>query len=364
MKVIVVHNELLPALELISRINTKHATLPVLHCVLISTVDGMLSLRATNLEMSVEVLLPAKIEAPGMVAVPATTILQSVQNLSSQEVVITLDNDSLKILNASSSTSIKAIKHDEFPTLVKVKGNGVIIHKDFFTLGIKTTTFSASQSSIKPELGSVYILQKKEHSLTFVATDSFRLMEKTVPQKNVVLPQTLLIPQKNAVELSRILSILSSDPKLLITDNQCAFVFKEGVYIASRLVNGSFPDYEQIIPKEYTTIATLLKDDLQKALKKTSVFINKFMQVTLTIKKNNITIASQNTEVGQTSDVIMAQVEGDELTISFNQQYLMEALPHIFDESIIMRFSGLGRPLVITGANDTTLRYLVMPMNK
>ena len=118
--------------------------------------------------------------------------------------------------------------------------------------------FSASQTSIKPELGSVFIQQKKEHSLTFVATDSFRLMEKTIPQKNLVLQDSLMIPSKTAIELARICEVVNEDPVFITNDNQCALRFPSGVYVSTRLVTGNFPDYAQIIPKEFVSHVVVL----------------------------------------------------------------------------------------------------------
>lgn len=233
-----------------------------------------------------------------------------------------------------------------------------------FSYGIKSVAFAASQTSIKPELGSVFIQQKKEHSLTFVATDSFRLMEKTVSQKDLILDQSLMVPQKNALELARIIDFVDDNPIFIVNDNQCALKFPNGVYISSRLVSGNFPDYVQIIPKEYSTHVTVLKDDLQQAFKKTNIFLNKFRQVSLLVTKNSLTISSQNNEVGHTTDTLKAQVEGDEITLNFNQQYIMDPLSHINDDSLKLSFAGVGRAMVIQGVSDKNLRYLVMPMNK
>jgi len=143
-----------------------------------------------------------------------------------------------------------------------------------------------------------------------------------------------------------------------------ALEFPSGVYVSTRLVAGNFPDYEQIIPKEYSTYATVLKEDLLKSFKKTSIFLNKFRQVTLVLNESDITISSQNTDVGHTTNTISANIEGDELTLSFNQQYIMDPLSHINDESVKLSFAGLGRAMVLTGVSDSTFRYLVMPMNK
>ena len=108
----------------------------------------------------------------------------------------------------------------------------------------------------------------------------------------------------------------------------------------------------------------MLKNDFLKALKKTSIFLNKYQQVTLSVLEGNITLSSQNNEVGHVTDSVPAVVEGDDLTLNFNQQYISDPFTHITDESVVLHFAGIGRPLVITGVSDKTLRYLVMPMNR
>jgi len=365
MEIIVSHPQLVRCLELISRISTKHVTLPVLQCVYFEVTENKITLKATNLELSVEVIIPGKVSEVGTIAVPASTLLQSIQYLKQSEITLRVEDEVLLVESKQTNTSIKSIPADEFPNIRHLEGKGVVLNRKLFALGIKTTAFAASQSSIKPELGSVYIQQKKEHSLTFASTDSFRLMEKTVPQKGVILDSSFLVPQKNAIELARICDLLETDPELVVTENQCAIGFKdEGVYVTSRLVSGSFPDYEKLIPKEYATHVTLLKNDLISAFKKTSVFLNKFMQVSLSIADNSVIVSSQNNEVGHITDTVNAAVDGEELSLNFNQQYLIEPLSHITDESIVLHFSGIGRPLVIAGVSDTTLRYLVMPMNR
>jgi DNA polymerase III subunit beta len=365
MEITISRPQLTEALELLTRISTKHVTLPVLQCVLLEAKDTTVTLKATNLELSIEVVLSCNTAEQGVVAVPATTLLQSIQYDTESEISLRVEEGVLLLESKKTNTSIKSIPADEFPVIHRLEGGVVSINRSLFSLGIKTAAFAASVSSIKPELGSVYIQQKREHSLTFVATDSFRLMEKTVPQKGVVLEHNLLIPQKNAIEISRLCDLLSEDPELIVGENQCAFLFvKEGVYITSRLVAGSFPDYEQIIPKEYVTKVTLLKNDFLKAFKKTAVFLNKYQQVSLSVVEGGLTLSAQNSEVGHVTDSIVAEVEGEELTLNFNQQYVVDALSHVGDESLVLQFAGIGRPLVISGVGDKSLRYLVMPMNR
>ena len=150
-----------------------------------------------------------------------------------------------------------------------------------------------------------------------------------------------------------------------VDENQLALEFADGAYVTSRLTAGTFPDYAQIIPKEYVTTVTILRDDLAHTFKKSAIFLNKFFQVRFHITTHGLTVSADSGEVGMTTDSIKAQVEGEELALNFNQRYVAEALGHFVDDSITMRFAGIGRPMVITGVNDgVSMRYLVMPMNK
>jgi DNA polymerase-3 subunit beta len=364
MEVLVPHQDLSRALELIGKVSSKNITLPILQCVLVKADKETVTLEATNLELSISIPLTAQVTEEGVVAVPTQTLLQSIQFISQKEITLRTEEQVLQLETNTSNTSIKTYPAEDFPTIHKVTGEEMSINSNQFAHGIKSVAFAASVTSIKPELGSVFVQQKKEHSLTFVATDSFRLMEKTVSQKGVVLDQSFMVPHKNALELARVCEVLGGEARLVVTENQCVITFPNGVYIASRLITGSFPDYIQIIPKEFVSHVVALKDDLLRSFKKTNIFLNKFRQVSLTITTNGLTVASHNNEVGHTTDSIRAEVDGDELTLNFNQQYMLDPLQYINDDAVKLSFAGIGRAVIMEGANDKSLRYLVMPMNK
>lgn len=350
-------------LETVSRISTKHITLPVLQCVLLEVKNKTLFIKATNLEIGIEGNFPVTTEEDGIVAVPAHILLQTINLITQSTTTLSTEGDVLHVESTSSKTDIKSIPATDFPYIPKVTSEPFLINGSLFALGIKTAAFTASQSSIKPELGSVYIYQKKEHTLTFVATDSFRLMEKTVTQKNLILSESILIPYKNALELARVVEDVQGEVTLFINENQCAIVSGD-IYITSRLISGTFPDYEQIIPKEYKTNITLLTNDLTHALKKTSIFLNKFMQLSLTVSEGTFTLSAQSGESGATTESLQAHTDGEDITLNFNQRYLNEVISHIHDDSILLKCAGIGRPMVIENVHDKSLRYLVMPMNK
>lgn len=346
-----------------SRVSAKHVALPVLQCLLLKVEGSTLQIKATNLEIGIEGNVTAHVEEDGVVAVPAHVLLQTIALVPQKEITLSTEGDVLIVQSASSNTEIKSMPFEDFPNIPHLECEPLRMGSAQFALGVKTTAFTASQSSIKPELGSIYIHQKKEHALTFVATDSFRLMEKTISQKNLVLNESILIPYKNALELARIAESDDGEIDFYIGENQCALRVGD-VYVTSRLISGSFPDYEQIIPKEYKSTAITLTNDLAHALKKTNIFLNKFMQLGITVSEKGITVSSQSGEYGSTTESIPATLEGEEISLNFNQRYVSEVLQHIQDESIKLKFAGIGRPLVIENVHDRSLRYLVMPMNK
>ena len=350
-------------LETTSRIATKHITLPILQCVRLEATKETLIITATNLEIGVQGIIQSKTDEVGSVLIPAQILRETIALISQKEVTLSTEGDLLHIEALSSKTDIKTVDGGDFPTIPNVTGATYTIQSSLFAHGIKTTAFAASQSSIKPELGSVYIFQKKEQTLTFVTTDSFRLIEKTISQKGLVFEGSLLIPFKNALELSRVAEELNTEITLCVGENQCSLK-TPNLYITSRLVSGSFPDYEQIIPKEYSAEATLLVKDLSFALKKTNIFLNKFMQLTCTMSNGTLTLSSQNNDDGATTESIHATTKGDEIRLNFNQRYVHDIIPHITDDSIHIKFAGIGRPMVLQNAHENSLRYLVMPMNK
>ncbi|OGG61562.1 DNA polymerase III subunit beta [Candidatus Kaiserbacteria bacterium RIFCSPHIGHO2_02_FULL_49_34] len=355
--------ELRSVLEIVSRVSIKHPTLPILQCVYLhASAEGVITYRATNLEIGVEGTVKGRIEHEGSIAVPAHVLLQTISLITHPEVTLFAEGDTLTITTKTSKTSIATQNASDFPSLPVIEGDAYNVSGKNFAYGIKTVAFAASQNSIKPELGCVYIYQKKENTLTFVATDSFRLAEKTIPMANVVLTGHILIPAKNALELAKIAESNKDDPKLTIAENQCVLSWGH-IQITSRSVAGNFPDYNQIMPKEFSTHATILVQDVVNALRRTNVFLNKFSQLTLTLTNGTLNLSSKG-DTGMTEENITIAQEGSDISISVNQKYLQDILNYITDDSLTVHFTGIGRPMVIEGVYDKSLRYLVMPMNR
>ena len=343
----------------------KNATLPALSSVLIIAGNGGIKMRATNLETGIDLKLEGKCISDGVVAIPAT-VLQQVAGSLTQEGNITLEHtgDIVSLTSGTGKSLIKTVPYDDFPSIPFPENpkNRIILHgvllKNLFT----AIASCASSSTVRPELSSIY-LSIEGGVLTAVATDSFRLAEKKVPLTNKGTQGKFLIPAKNAIDIAQ--AIPDDEIIMSFDEHQCAFVATQGMFV-SRLTNAVYPDYRQIIPRESIVEVTILRKDFENALKRTTIFSDSFQKVKISFdpKKNTFSFFARNSDIGESSETLSAKVMGSPLELSFNYRYLSAALPLTTSESISLTAAGIGRPLIIRGVGDTSLMYLVSPMNQ
>lgn len=356
------------AVSLAERISGKHMTLPVLSCLLIdANKNNTVTIRATNLDLGIEIVIPAKVEEEGSVAVPSSTLSSFLGNISEvgAKVKIELREGNIKIATTKSSGVIKTLLHEDFPSIPRVASpNTFSLHASDFVKGLKSVWYSSSVSSIKPELSSVYVYCENE-SVIFVATDSFRLAEKKINIKKSKDFGQILIPYKNIPEILRVLENVKGEVSVELDKNQISFSY-EGVYLVSRVIDGVFPDYKQIIPKQAVTEVVILKQDLVNALKLSNIFSDKFNQINIQVnpQTKKCEIRTKNNDVGENLTSLDAVVTGEEIDINFNYKYIIDCFQSVDSDSVTLTFNGLHRPMIITPVSDNTFRYIVMPMNR
>ena len=359
-------NTLDKAVQKVSRLAGKHLTLPVLSCVFLEALeDGRLILKSTNLDLGIELEIKAKVYSPGSLTVPANIFYGVISSLKDDDLKLEKIENNLKIETKNNSSTIKCMPSEDFPSIPKLdKINQVRISYQDLMLGFKSVWYSASNSSIKPELGSVYIY-KGDNGLVFVSTDSFRLAEKTINTKISDDFPSILIPYKNVVEIIKVFEDSNDDLEMIFEKNQLALI-RKNTYLVSRLIDGNFPDYKQIIPKSHISTATILKNDLINSIKTSNIFSDNLNQTKLKIdtKQKVLNIESKNNEVGEYNESIKASVTGEDIELNFNNRYIVECMQSIPSESITLSFAGVGKPLMITGSSDKSFVYIVMPMNR
>ena len=353
------------ALMTVDRITGKNLTLPVLGSVLWVATGKTLKLRATNLNIGIEIEIPVKIEKEGVVAI-RSDILSSLFSILSGDSIVSFEliNDNLLVKTKTNTIILKSVPSEDFPTIPLIEGEELFISTKKFLEGIKSVYYSSSVSEIKPEIGSVYIYPE-EDLLVFAATDSFRLAEKKVKIKQKLSFNGILIPFKNTTEIIKVLDGIEGDVKITLQKNQISFS-TANIYLTTRVVDGAFPDYKQIVPRISTTEVTLLKKDFMDSLKISNIFSDKFNQVTFNIKPEEkvFEIEAKNTDIGENITIIGGALTGENITLNFNYKYIIDCFASINTDSITLIFCGSNRPMIIKPVGDASFMYLVMPMNR
>ncbi len=355
-------------ISLVERAAGKHLSLPTLSCILIELTKSSVTFRATNLEIGVEVVVAAKTDGEGKVAVPAHILSSflSQNHTKGQSVVLELDNGNLVVTLNKSKAVIKTLPPDDFPPIPEViDGKEYVLAPAPLIKGFKSVYYSASISGVKPELSSIYMYNDAD-SLVFAATDSFRLAEKKIKPQKVVSIEGTLIPFKNTSDIIQVLEKIGQDVTMKMGKNLVSFEGR-GIRVVSRVIDGTFPDYRQIIPKGFLTEAIVLKEDLLSALKISNIFSDKFSQTKLSVnpKKASFEVQSKNNDVGENKTNIDAALSGEPVEVTFNYKYIVDCFQSIDADSISLQFNGIGRPMVIRPVSgDQTFLYLVMPMNR
>ncbi len=358
--------KILNAVLIAERIVGKKESLPVLSCVLLDVGARGLSIRATNLEAGVEISVPGEVKEKGVLAIPVSVFSQTLRSIIADKVTLSTDSGNLLVESKGTKTLIKALPHDEFPAFAAAGGDqGFELSRETLISAIQSVSYAASSSMIRPELGSI-LLSTAGKNMCCVATDSFRLAEKTVSNTSKNADQEILIPLKHAQELVHVLERLSDDSVRLSVDDSQMSVHAESMHFLSRIVDGTFPNYKEIIPKETVAEATVLKNDFAEVLRKARVFSGVEQRVGFHVypKKKVFDVTAQSSAVGEMSDSLEAALSGEELDMYFHIGYVSDCLSSIDSDSITLGFAGAGKPLVIRGVSDQNFLYLVMPLNR
>ncbi|MBV9159757.1 MAG: DNA polymerase III subunit beta [Candidatus Kaiserbacteria bacterium] len=365
MKIETTKENLLRPVLIAERVTGKKESLPVLSCVVLEADDGLL-VRATNLEAGIEIGIACDVAQKGTVAVPASILSQTLRSISADKIKLTSEDGNLLIESKGTKTLIKSVPHEEFPRLTASSdGNGIKIARERILRAIQAVSYAASPSMIRPDLGSIF-LSAKNDTLISVATDSFRLAEKTLTGTGSKIQGELLVPLKHALELAHILEHVDDEMVDLRIDDSQLIARVGAARFISRVVDAQFPNYKEIIPKSATTEAIVLKSDLAEMLRKARVFSGNDMHVGLHVypKKKVCTATARSNDVGEMSDSIDAALSGEDIDINFHIGYLADCLSSIESDSVVLSFSGAGKPLVIRGVADKSFMYLVMPLNR
>lgn len=365
MRLKVTQRNLHKALSVVSRVAASRSTLPILSNILIKAEKSTVTLAATNLEIAITVSVPGKIEEEGSITVPARLMNDFVSSLPDETIDLSLENQSLKIKTEKYKSTINGVSAEEFPSLPEIKETKVQkIKSPVLKKALQQTIMAASSNEARQVLTGIYV-HSYEDRLFFAATDSYRLAEKDVLEFKQDKEVKLIVPATALQEVLRILD--DSDEEIEFVYDEGQIMFKLGeVELISRLIDGNYPDYRQLIPKESDISFTIKRSDFIDITKVSSLFARESAgSITLQVSEGSqeISIRSIASQVGDNTSKAQAEVTGDG-EVTLNSRYLLDALNAFNSEHVSFSFSGKISPCIIRAAGEKTNDYLhiVMPL--
>lgn len=358
----------------VGKARNKNSLNPLLNNIYIKTEDNNLTMRATNLELTCEKTIAIKgiINGECLINGDILTKISNYFYTIDTKIECELNGDLFIISYLKNKIQLKTTNFEEFPKLPKTGNHLANLSLKTYINLIKSVSFCASTSEIKPEIASIY-LYSKHNELISVATDSFRLAEKKTIFKNNHEDINILISQKNINEKISILEGLkeesdSEDTEIeLFTNNNILTIQKENTILAIRSIHGNFPDYRQLFPKEWTTKVEINKTELKNSLNLSTIFVNNysFIDLNINVEKKTIETSSKNENIGNLEkEITPKKIEGNDLEVSYNSNYFLEGLTYLKSEEIELLFTQNNRPLFIKDSQDESFTYLLMPLNK
>ncbi len=375
MKVTVLQENLARGLSTVSRAVSPRSTLPVLSNILIASDEGRLRLSATNLELGITCWISARIEEEGSTTVPSRTFGDLVNALQGDQVQLALDiqTQSLNVRSGASNNDIKGIDAQEFPPLPVPDLEGAVqLNVVDFKEMIQQVAFAASTDEARPVLMGVLVNVDKDQ-ITMAAADGFRLsVRKTTLSNPVQQPLTAIIPARALNELARVSSDGEESIYMVLPKGRGQVLFRvKDVEVVSQLIDGTFPDYQQIIPRSYKSRTLISTASMLKACKQAEIFAREGSNVVrLDIKSaqsdmqpSEVEISATSEETGKNETIVEATVDGGGMLIAFNVKFLREALEVIKTPNVALETSGPNAPGVIRPVGDDGFIQVIMPMH-
>ena len=376
MRLIILKNKLKTGLEIMERVISKSLTLPILLNTLLTTEKNFLKLETTDLEIGLKWWALAKIEEEGRITIPVKILNNFIGLLPEKPLFLEEKNLSLFIKTENYKTQIKGINPEDFPIIPQ------IIEKEFFEIPAHLFCQALSQvvdfalpSQSRPEISGIFFSFQKG-LIQITATDSFRLGEKKLFLEKIT-PSPLvsdrevsfILPQKTARE---ILNIFNEEENLRIyfSPNQVLFetLMEETdhpkIQLISKLIEGEYPNYQEIIPKKFETQIILGRNEFFNHIKTASLFSGKINEVKLKIdlKKGGLEIFSQNPDLGEYQSFLAGKIKGESLEISFNYRFLIDGLLNIKTPEVLFELNKEEGPGVLKPMTDPSYIYLIMPI--
>ena len=351
------------AIATVERFTSKHITLPILSHFLCKADEKRIMFTATNLEVGIEQRIVGKVQKPGVVAIPAKPMAQLLTSLSGETLTIEAKQHHTILHTPNTHITLLGLNPNDFPTLPTIKReHSFTLPLPRFISALERVLPAAATSDLKPELAGVF-LSVQPTTLTLAATDSFRLAEERISD-GVISSGAVecIIPFRTAQEVVRSLSQSRGEEVSIILGERQAVFEWDDARILSRLVDGTYPPYQAIIPTSFETTILVPRGELAAKIRLAAVFSSRLNDVTLQFSPTELEVSTTNTETGSTSARLSVKGRGSSGTAMFNYRYLADGLEVAGGESVVLNINGTSGPTLVQNPSDASFRYLVMPI--
>ena len=371
MKIEILKENLKNGLGIVEKIAGKNVSLPVLNNALVDAQDNFVCLVSTDLETAVKLWILAKIIKKGKAAIPAKFLYNVVSSLPNEKITIEANGQNLHVECNNIKTQVQGNNPEEFPIIPEFK-NAEFLEVDNQSLcqGMSQIIDIVVPSQSRPEISGIYFHFSK-NNIKIVATDSFRLAEKNISlSKPIEKEYSFILPQKPAREVLNILDGRNGIVKIYFSPNQVMFEFPVAevkhpqLQITSRLIEGEYPNYQDIIPKSFKTNVVVKKDEFLNQIKTASLFSGKINEVKISVipEKNQVEIFAKSPDIGENKSTISAKTQGDAIEVSFNYKYLIDGLLNIKSSEVMFDVSKEEGPCILRPVGEAGYIYVVMPI--
>lgn len=360
MRISILLDKFKKGLNAVDRIVASKNTLPILNNVLIKTEENQVVLSATDLEIGINYYLGGKIEGEGSITVPGRVLSSFVNSLDEEKILLETSDGILFAKTDKSEANINGMPADDFPIIPKVIGREILeIDGNVLKTALSQVVFSASYDESRPVLTGVYFIIG-DGILKLVATDSYRLAEKTINLPTADKAE-FIVPAKTVHELVRILSG-GEKVKIVVSENQVMFLLPD-MDLTSRIIEGEYPNYEQIVPKTFKTQTKVGTAELANTIKTANFFARENANnVKMTFHKDHILVEATSSQLGNFKSQIPCEMLGEENEISFNAKYLLDALGGVDTGKVNLEIIGKLNPGVIRPDKGSGIMYIIMPL--
>jgi DNA polymerase III subunit beta len=361
MKIVCSQDDLLGRLQIAARGVSQRSTVQILSGILVrAEAEGPVELAATDMELSVRVTVPAQVHEPGSTVLPGRLLLEIVRALPQSEVTIeqTPGTGAVRIACGSSEYSLHAQGAEDFPHLPEASGPSFTLERQSFVATINYVARAASRDESRPVLTGI-LLRFETRRIVAAATDSYRLSVRETPVSGDLPELEAIIPARALAELARIAGG-EGELELGIQENQVLFGV-DGIWLATRRIDGQFPNYKQLLPETFEHELTLPRAELLEVVRRVAVLAQRNSPLRLRFAEGELTVSARTQDVGEASESLPVAYTGDPLEIGFNAEFLRDGLDSVAGDELVLKLISPLRPAVMTSPGDD-FTYLIMPI--